>query len=71
MAAATITKPILDAIASSKADLMLRINYLTSECTLIWHDMDKFRGRMSEAEDCIGTVEDVQGFHVAQLANLL
>lgn len=70
VAAATITKPILDAIANSKADLMLRIDHLASERTLIRHDMDTFRGRMSEAEDRIGTVEDVQGSHVAQLADL-
>lgn len=57
-------------IANSKADLLHRIDYLASECTLIQHDMDNFRGRLSEAEDRIGTVEDVQGSYAAQLADL-
>lgn len=68
--AENITKAILDAIAGCKSALMLRIGCLTTECTLIRHDKDKFRGRLNEAEDRIGTVEDVQGFHVAQLADL-
>lgn len=38
-----ITKPILEAIDASKAALMVRIDHLASEWTLIRHDLDKIR----------------------------
>lgn len=65
-----ITKPILAAIEGFKSMMMVRIDHLASECTLIRHDFDKMRGRITEAEDWISTVEDQQGSHTAQIAEL-
>lgn len=62
-----ITKPILEAI---EAVLMMQIDHLESACTLICHDLDKIRGRLTEAEDRFGSVEDQQGSHASQLADL-
>lgn len=65
-----IMKPILVAIEGFKSMMMVRIDHLVSECTLIRHDLHKMRGRITEAEDRIGTVEDQQGSHTAQIAEL-
>lgn len=53
-----ITRPILAAIDASKVAVMVSIEHLTTECTLIRHDLDKMRGRITEAEDRISVVED-------------
>ena len=50
-----ITKPILAAIEGFKSMLIIRVEQLASECTLIRHD---FRGRLTEAEGWISNVED-------------
>lgn len=41
---------ILAAIADSKSSVEGKIYTLTIECGLIRQDMDKFRGRLTEAE---------------------
>ena len=65
-----ITRPILEAIDASKAAVMVRIDHVATECTLIRHDIDKFRGRLTEAEGRISEVEDVAHTHGAQLREL-
>lgn len=65
----TITKPILEAIDGFKTMLMVRVEHMASECTLIRHDLDKIRG-LTEAEGRIGEVEDQQGSQAAQIADL-
>lgn len=50
--------------------LMVCIEHLASECTLIRHDLDKIRGRLKEAEAWISTVEDQQGSQASQIADL-
>lgn len=37
---------------------------------LTTHELDKIRGQLSETEDCIDSVEDLQGSHTAQLSDL-
>lgn len=64
------TKPILSAIEGFKSLIMVRIDHPASECTLIRHDLDKMRGRITEAEEQIGMVEDQQGTHTVQIAEL-
>lgn len=49
---------------------MLRIEHLALKCTLIRYDLDTFRGRLTGAEDCIGSLEDLKGSHSTQLAEL-
>lgn len=51
----------LSAPLHCKASLMARIDHLASEYTLVRHEPDKIRGRLTEAEDRIGIVEDQQG----------
>lgn len=65
-----ITKPILAAIEGSKTMLMVKVEHLASECTLICHDLDKIRGRLSEAEGRISTVEDQQSSHSSEITEL-
>lgn len=66
----SIIKPILAAIEGFKTMLMVCIEHLASECTLIRHDLDKIRGRLKEAEAWISTVEDQQGSQASQIADL-
>lgn len=65
-----ITRPILEAIGASKAELMGRIDHLSSECNLIRHDLDKFRGRMTTVETRVSEIEDASHDHGAQIAEL-
>lgn len=65
-----ITRPILAAIDASKAAVMVSIEHLTTECTLIRHDLDKIRGRITEAEDRISVVEDTSQTQGNQLVEL-
>lgn len=60
-----ITKSIPAAIDGFKAMMMVHIDRLASECTLIYHDLDKMRGRITKAE-----VEDQQGSHTSQIVEL-
>lgn len=53
------TAMILEAIADSKSSVEGKIDTLTIECGLIRQDMDKIRGRLTETEQRISTVEDV------------
>lgn len=66
----SITKPILVAIEGFKVMMMVHIDHLASKCTLIHHDLDKIRGRLTEAEDWIGKVEDQQGSQASQIVDL-
>lgn len=50
------TRPILEAINASKYELMGRIHHLSSECTLIRHDLDKIRGRLIIVEARVSAV---------------
>lgn len=43
---AAITKPMLDAVEGCKVVLMLRIDHLALECTLIHHYLDKIRRQL-------------------------
>lgn len=52
------TATILAAIANSKSSVEGKIDTLTIKCGLIRQDMDKFRGRLTEAEQRISAVED-------------
>lgn len=56
---AAITKSILEAIDACKAALMVRIDHLAWECTLIRHDLDKIRGRLTKAEDRISQLPEL------------
>lgn len=58
------------AIEGFKAILMVQIDHLSSECTLICHDLDKIRGRLTEAKGRIGTVEEQQGSQASQIVDL-
>lgn len=49
---------------------MVSIDHLATECTLIRHDLDKIRGRLTTAEDRISEVEDVSHLQGSQLAEL-
>lgn len=40
--------------------LMVRVEHMASECTLIRNDLDKIGGRLSETEGRTGTVKDQQ-----------
>lgn len=57
---AAMTKPIIDAIEGCKV----------SKGTLVRHDLDQIRERLTESEDHIGTVEDTRGSHIAQCPDL-
>lgn len=59
---AAITDQILEAIAAPKMELM--------SCNLIQHDLDKIRGRLTTAENCISEVEDASHTQGSQLAEL-
>lgn len=61
---------ILIAIADSKLSVEGKIDALTIECELIRHDMDKFIGRLAEAEHCVSAVEDTTASTIQALANL-
>lgn len=63
--AEAITRPILEAISTSKAELMGRIDHLSSECNLIRHDLDKIRGRLTTVETRVSDVEDTSQDHGA------
>lgn len=65
-----ITRPILKGISASKAELMGRIDHLSSECNLIRHDLDKIRGRLTTVETRVSDIEDTSHDHGAQLAEL-
>lgn len=65
-----ITTPILEAIDGCKAVLMVRIDHLALECTLIRHDLDKNRGRLTLVEERISEVEDSSHAHTNQLSKL-
>lgn len=47
--AGAFTKTLLEAIDDCKAALMVKIDHLVAECTLIRHDLDKIRGRLTSA----------------------
>lgn len=69
-----ITRPILEAIDTSKAELMGRIDHLSSECTLIRHDLDKIWGQLTTLEARFPDVEDTshtQGAHLLKLPDLV
>lgn len=65
-----ITKPILEELAACKIELLVHLGHLTSECTLIRHDLDKIQGRLATAEDRIFEVEDDAHTHGSQLSEL-
>lgn len=65
-----ITKPILEELAACKTEMLVHIGHLTSECTLIRHDLDKTWGRFTKAEDRISEVEDAAHTHGSQLSEL-
>lgn len=64
------TATILAAIEASRFSLMGRIDSLALECSLILNDMDKFRGRMMEAESRISVVDDVSNTSTRTIADL-
>lgn len=66
----TIIRPFLEAIDAGKAAVIVSIHYLATECTLIRHDLDKIRGRLTVAEDRISDVEDTSHSHGNQLSEL-
>lgn len=68
--AEAITGPILEAINASKAELMGRIDHLSSECTLIRHDLDKIRSRLTTVETRVSEVEDVSHVHDGRITEL-
>lgn len=47
-----------DTIKTCKDTLTVKIDYLATDISLICHDQDKFRSRVSEAEECISQLED-------------
>lgn len=51
MAAGPTGAEILAAITDTKEDLTAKIDVLTTDVSLIRHDLDKFRSRTSEAVD--------------------
>lgn len=65
-----ITRPILKAIHANKAELMGCIDHLSTQCTLIRHDLDKIRGRLSTVETRVSEVEDTSHTQGAQLSEL-
>lgn len=51
---------------------MGRIDHLSSECSLIRHDLDKIQGRLTTVEDRVSEVEDsshTQGTQIAELCD--
>lgn len=65
-----ITRPILEAIDASKVTVLVSIDHLTTECTLIRHELDNIRGRHTVAEDRISEGGDVSHSQDTQLSEL-
>lgn len=61
---------ILAAIAESKSSVEGKIDALTIECGLRRQDVDKFRGRHTEAEHRISEVEDTTATTVQSMTEL-
>lgn len=57
------TALILQAIEQSKTFMLVRIDHLAEECTLIHNDLDKIRGRLTEAKSCVSATEDANAQH--------
>lgn len=69
-----ITRPVLEVIDVSMGAVMVSNDGLTTECTLIRHDLDKIRGRLTVAEDRISVVEDAchsQGTQLSELQDMV
>lgn len=63
------TTKILEDIHLCKETLTAKIDYIPTDISLIRHNLDKFRSRVSEAEDRISQLEDStrSDFHALQL----
>lgn len=66
----TTTQTILAAIEGCKAVLTAKIDHLAVECTLIRHDLDKIRNRLTTAESRVSDVEDTIQGHTSSLTHL-
>lgn len=64
------TAAILAAIEQSKTSMLVRIDRLTEECNLMWNDLDKIMGRLTETESRISTTEDLTATHATTIADL-
>lgn len=60
----------LAAIAERKSSVEGKIDTLSIECGFIRQDMDKFRGRLNEAEQRIPEVEDTSASTMQSVAEL-
>lgn len=49
---------LLAAIKAGTDSVMVKIDHLVTDVSLIRHDMDKFRSRLTEAEDRVSQLED-------------
>lgn len=56
--AAPTLADIMEAIRAWKDTLMVKINHMATEIGLIHHNMDKFRSRVSEAEERSSHLEE-------------
>lgn len=56
--AASSHAELLAAIKASNDSIMVKIDHLVTDVSLIRHDMDKFRSRISEAEGRISQLEN-------------
>lgn len=54
----TTSADIMDVIRAWKDTLTVTFDVMATDIGLIRHDMDKFRSRVSEAEECISHLED-------------
>lgn len=59
------------AISSCKTTLMAKIDLLQMDFELMWRDMDKFCGRLGEAERHVGNSEDSIRDHCTSIHTLL
>lgn len=64
------TTLILQAIEQSKTSMLVRIDYLTAECTQIRNDLDKISGSLTEAESSVAAMEDTTAQHDQLLQSL-
>lgn len=61
---------ILAAIEHSKTSLLVHIDCLTEECSLLRNDLDKIRGRLTETESRISATEDLTATDTTTIADL-
>lgn len=63
------TAAILAAIEQRKTSMLACIDGLTEECKLMWKDLDKIRGRLTETESRISPSEDLTTTHATTIAD--